>query len=118
MTNKLVDAFAESGEPYAENAGEEETTGFEEEINRSEPEDTVPLSVKEGLVIIIAGGRKSAFAEWATSLNMLPDAAADMINEALYDRIGDAVLENNGEGYTVIEDYLPDIEQWIHNERE
>ncbi|MBO5879530.1 MAG: TerB N-terminal domain-containing protein [Clostridia bacterium] len=41
------------------------------------------------------------------------DAIAEKINEAFADNFGDVVLENIGDGYTVISDYREDIENWL-----
>lgn len=49
--------------------------------------------------------------ELAGRLHTLPDALADRINEwAVGSEIGDVVLEDIGNGYAVIEDYVADIE--------
>ena len=36
----------------------------------------------------------------------MPDALADAINEIAADALGDVLLEDTGDGYRVIEDYL------------
>ena len=41
--------------------------------------------------------------------DILCDAAADSINEKAVDLTGDVILEDNGAGYEIIEDYLSDI---------
>lgn len=48
--------------------------------------------------------------ELAGRLHTLPDALADRINEwAVGSEIGDVILEDTGEGYAVIEDYVADV---------
>lgn len=42
---------------------------------------------------------------FAAARGMFPDLVADRINELAADEFGDILLENSGEGYTVIEDY-------------
>ena len=39
----------------------------------------------------------------------MPSIAADTINEALYDEIGDTVLECEDDKLTVVEDYREDV---------
>lgn len=49
--------------------------------------------------------------ELAGRSHTLPDALADRINEwAVGSEIGDVILEDTGEGYAVIEDYVTDVE--------
>ena len=44
----------------------------------------------------------------------IPDDAFERINEAFLDSdIGDIILESDGEGYTVIEDYREDVADWL-----
>ncbi len=43
--------------------------------------------------------------------HLMPSVAADTMNEALFDEIGDNVLECDGENITLIEDYREDILQ-------
>ncbi len=45
--------------------------------------------------------------------HLMPSVAADAINEALFDEIGDNVLECDGENITVLEDYRDDIMQML-----
>lgn len=41
--------------------------------------------------------------------HFMPSIVADAVNEALFDDIGDSVLESNGDDLTLIEDYREDI---------
>ena len=45
--------------------------------------------------------------------HLMPSVAADRINEALFDEIGDNVLECDGDAITVVEDYREDILQML-----
>lgn len=40
---------------------------------------------------------------------MMPSVVADTINEALFDEIGDNVLECDGDTITLVEDYRDDL---------
>ncbi|MBQ2640972.1 MAG: hypothetical protein IJG15_03125, partial [Lachnospiraceae bacterium] len=42
---------------------------------------------------------------------LMSSMVADTINEALYDEIGDIVLECDGDSLTIVEDYLEDLEE-------
>ena len=39
----------------------------------------------------------------------MPTVAVDAVNEALYDEIGDSVLECDGNEITLVEDYREDV---------
>ena len=41
------------------------------------------------------------------------DELAEKINECFSDNFGDIILENNGDGYTVICDYREDVKEWF-----
>lgn len=49
----------------------------------------------------------------ADGIGEIVDAVADEINEAFSDGFGDVILDPTDEGYTVIEDYREDIEEWL-----
>jgi hypothetical protein len=44
--------------------------------------------------------------KFASSHGTTADELADKINESAVELFGDIILENNGEAYTIIEDYL------------
>lgn len=116
VTNRLVDAFAEvkdGEESFPAKDTMIETTGSEGEVisDAAEEPDLISPLVREGLNVIAHGG--NMFSEWAFNNNMMPETAAEMINEALYDIIGDIVLENNGSGYSILEDYMSEIDDII-----
>lgn len=46
-------------------------------------------------------------------LTVSEDGLAERINEAFFDGFGDVVLENDGSGYRIIEDYYEDIKEWL-----
>ena len=41
------------------------------------------------------------------------DTVAEKINEAFSDNFGDVILEDTGDGYTVISDYREDVKNWL-----
>lgn len=50
----------------------------------------------------------------ALSNGFCDDAAAERINEAFYEGFGDVILEFDGNGYVVIEDYREEIFEWLN----
>ena len=103
-TRELVDAFGGAPEKIAQEAV----------LSASEP-DLTPSAVIDApcgfdayraLLKRLAAGQAGAVAEYARGLGKMPDAVADEINEAAFDEIGDAVIEDDGNGgYAIIEDY-------------
>jgi hypothetical protein len=43
----------------------------------------------------------------------MPSLAADAINEAMMDEIGDTVLISEGDTLILVEDYIEDIRQYL-----
>lgn len=43
------------------------------------------------------------------------EATVERINEAFSDGFGDVVIEDTGDGFAIIEDYLEDITEWLKN---
>ena len=56
----------------------------------------------------------AGFARLAAEHHLLTDTLAERLNEALYDAVGDAVAEDTGTGYALLEDYRDDVEEWIN----
>lgn len=56
-------------------------------------------------------GTSAALAAADTSEDLL----VDVINEALFDLVGDTVIEFGASGPELVEDYLPDIEELLHH---
>ena len=46
---------------------------------------------------------------WLAKTHRMPTVAVDAVNEALYDEIGDSVLEWDGNEITLVEDYREDV---------
>jgi hypothetical protein len=46
---------------------------------------------------------------WLAKTHQMPTVAVDAVNEALYDEIGDSVLEWDGNEITLVEDYREDV---------
>ncbi len=90
-------------EDTAEDAEVPEETGKERAVS-SQGSGDICLEV---LQMILDG---EAPEEYLKSRGMMPSVAADMINEAFYGEIGDSVLEWDGNGLRIVEDYREDIE--------
>ena len=86
----------------------------EEELAEStaQPEPTEPafdgLDVQH-LQILLALLRGGSAAELIKNARLMPAVAADTINEAFYDEIGDSVVEYDGSALTLVEDYREDL---------
>ena len=52
----------------------------------------------------------SSFQDFVSSRHLTLSIFIDEINEALYDEIGDTVIDTSGGGPELIEDYRPDLE--------
>lgn len=43
------------------------------------------------------------------------EAIVERINEAFSDGFGDVIIEDNGDGFVIIEDYKEEVEEWLKN---
>lgn len=64
------------------------------------------------LKALLSGDRKG-FADIAKRMTVLPDALADDINSFMFDYIGDTVIELSESGYVLVEDYIPDVKEYV-----
>ena len=103
-TRELVDAFDGAPEEIAQEAV---LSASELDFATSAVIDAPGgLDAYRALLKRLAAGQAGAVAEYARGLGKMPDAVADEINEAAFDEIGDAVIEDDGNGgYAIIEDY-------------
>lgn len=65
-------------------------------------------------VILLLNGDVRGFDRLASENRLLPDTLAERINELFYDSVGDIVLEQSDSGYTVIEDYRAETEEFAY----
>ena len=61
--------------------------------------------------ILLALARNQSAESYLKAGHLMPSVAADTINEALFDEIGDNVLEWDGDTITLVEDYRDDVLQ-------
>lgn len=47
--------------------------------------------------------------------NIDVEATVERINEAFSDNFGDVIIENTGDGFALIEDYVEEINEWLKN---
>jgi len=79
------------------------------------PEETTETTesaddlIRRGLRAALSG----RFRAWCRENGLYEGDAADRINTVFLDEIGDVVLEDSGSGFTLIEDYREDVEQWL-----
>ncbi|MBQ9086221.1 MAG: TerB N-terminal domain-containing protein [Clostridia bacterium] len=119
-TRELVDAFE------TEEGAEASVTV---PLHQSEPSVTAEASLAESaeepadecgewkralgelfaVLVQTAEGDLGALARYARTEGRLSDTVAEVINEAGWDRMGDAILEERDGGYAVIEDYREEL---------
>lgn len=106
VTNRLVESFAEPEEPSPAPA--------------PEPSPAAETAAPEGDALLYRAAERllacdsAGFARLAAEHHLLTDTLAERLNEALYDAVGDAVAEDTGTGYALLEDYRDDVEEWIN----
>lgn len=100
-------------EDYDETQKVESAPVYEPEMKEEAPASPEhDLWLKEALELAISQN-KQGFTDLAHSRGLLPDALCEAVNDKMYDVIGDIVLENDGDGYTVVVDYLEEIKEWM-----
>lgn len=110
ITEKLVGAFDDTEASETESSETELSAGSNTAVGDVPPDtnDEKVTPVDKALVCLFRGDM-SGFRSAAEENNMLPDSLCELINETLYDIIGDICIENA----EIIEDYLPDIENYL-----
>ncbi|MBE6666953.1 MAG: hypothetical protein E7607_01415 [Ruminococcaceae bacterium] len=106
-TRELVEAFDDTDENvYVEEIAKNENNTVES-LELCEKNPASGLESYAALLTELIRGHKNAVSEYAQKLGKMPDALVDEINEAAYDKIGDAIIDEDGNGgHVVIEDYL------------
>jgi len=79
------------------------------EDTQTEDNESADEQIRAGLRAALAG----RFRAWCRENSLYEGEAADRINTVFLDEIGDVVLEDSGSGFTLIEDYREDVEQWL-----
>ena len=74
-------------------------------------EDISPV-LRDLLTALLQGESLTAWCRRQTT-RQNPQSLADTLNEMAADRIGDIILESDGDSWTLIEDYREDIASWI-----
>ena len=62
---------------------------------------------------LLLDGDSAGFERCARAAALLPEALCDRINELLYDDIGDSTAEHTAAGYSIIEDYRDEAEEYL-----
>ena len=68
--------------------------------------DSTIIPYRELLTLLLQGNSVSLY---LSDRHLMPSIAADTVNEALFDEIGDNVLECDGDTVTMVEDYRDDV---------
>ena len=56
---------------------------------------------------------KQGFIELSHNMGILPDALCEAVNDRLYDTLGDIAVEHGDDGFTIVVDYMEEIDQWL-----
>lgn len=106
-------------EPDAKGApAEEGASAPPVEVEGEVESATGPLdSVQTAFLRALAQGDASSAASIAQGAHTSVDMLADAVNEALFDLVGDTVIEFAGEGPRIIEDYLEDVREVLSDEQ-
>ena len=92
----------------------------EDEIEEETAAETVPENEENGLLDkihteILRNLLKTGSAdEYIKAAHLMPSVVADTINAALFDEIGDNVIECDGKTLKIVEDYVEDIVEILH----
>ncbi len=111
-TKRLVEAFDPGKTPTAEPPVEPVLPPVSENESR-DPKTESPFAPYADFLRAVASGNGAAQRAAATAIGKLPDAAADAVNRIAVELLGDILLEEGENGYTVIEDYKPDFERLL-----
>ena len=65
------------------------------------------------LRMLLKGGNGADFFK---DHRILPSVFVDALNEKAFDEIGDSIVEEDGAGWTLVEDYIGDVEALLGNE--
>jgi len=105
-TKRLIEAF-ESEELVENTENTEEITQAEDTpvTSNGESELSVALGNMYNFAVAILNRDTDAQNKEAARLCRLPDSIIDSINEIAANIIGDVLIEDDGEGYAVVEDY-------------
>lgn len=77
-------------------------------IGRDETDDSVKTAVRA-----LLDKDMELFSDTARQKNMLPEALLDLVNERLYDLLGDTAAEVSEGGFAIIDDYKDDVTGWL-----
>ena len=95
---------AASAEDSASTLTAIETSGAEEAAGLFSPLEAAFLQQ------LLAGGNGR---EFFREHRLLPSAFVDAVNEKAFDEIGDSIVEEDGAGWQLVEDYIEDVSQML-----
>ncbi len=98
------------GQPQPREENFDRTEPREENQYAAESEIRIPSLDPAHTQILLAVMRGESVAERIRQHHLMPSVVTDAINEALFDEIGDNVLECEGDEISFVEDYREDVE--------
>ena len=104
----MKDAPSEKTSPEAAVTAPETGSPEEQFAGGSDPQSIFTAREEAFLRILLEGGNG---ADYFRDHKMIPSVFIDAINEKAYDEIGDSIVEEDGAGWHLIEDYLEEVEK-------
>ena len=104
----MKDAPSEKTSPEAAVTAPETGSPEEQFAGGSDPQSIFTVREEAFLRILLEGGNG---ADYFRDHKMIPSVFIDAINEKAYDEIGDSIVEEDGAGWHLIEDYLEEVEK-------
>ena len=87
--------------------------GVEEPEPEPSPEkNDVDSEIAKALICLI-NNDKQGFTALSHDIGVLPDALCEAINDRLYDTLGDIAVEQGDDGYSIVVDYMEEINEWL-----
>ena len=106
LTEEELDA---AGDPAPEIQREEAPAGAAADHGSEGAENLLPALDALHSRILLALLRREPVEPYLKAGHLMPSVTADTINEALFDEIGDNVLECDGNAISLVEEYRGDI---------
>ena len=86
-------------------------TGTEVETTKENEENTLLDAVHTEILRTLL--KKGSADEYIKAAHLMPSVIADTINSALFDEIGDNILECDGKTLKIVEDYVEEVEKLL-----
>ncbi len=72
--------------------------------------------ISKALVCLI-NNDKQGFIDLSHDMGIIPDALCEAVNDRLYDTLGDIAIEHFDDDFTIVVDYMEEINQWLKTQK-